>query len=289
MSNYNPSDEGAPTRPMNPQPTNPQGPYQQHNYQQPHYQQPPFPNAQPPKKGGALKWVFIGCAGFLLIAVVAVGGFIWYGYTKAKEAGLDPALMQRNPALAGLKIAVMNDPNLEFISMDESKNSITVKERKSGKTITINADDVENGKIKITADGEDTTVEIRGGDKGGSVDIQTPESSVKIGGGSVTKLPSWLPQYPGVTIEGNYSVDSNEGSGAGFSFKTDDSAAEVIEFYEDALEDEGFKLSKSTVTTNGQTTASLTGNDSDYKRTIVVSATVMDGETKVNVVSQTKK
>ena len=74
MSNYNPPpDEGAPTRPMNPMPTNPQGGYQQpyqQGYPQQGYQQNPYPGAQPPKKGGALKWILIGCAGFLVIGMI---------------------------------------------------------------------------------------------------------------------------------------------------------------------------------------------------------------------------
>src|SRR5262245_33463832 len=143
MSNYNPPpDEGAPTRPMNPGPTNPQGGYQQPNqqgYQPTPYQQNPYQQYQgggapPPKKGGVLKWVLIGCAGFLVIGIIAVGSLFYYGYNKAKQAGIDPGLMQRNPALALAKIAIKNNPDVEYVSDNETNNTITVRDKKTGKT-----------------------------------------------------------------------------------------------------------------------------------------------------------
>src|SRR5688572_24148707 len=133
MSNYPPPGSTGPTRPMNPQPTNPQSPYQQPPYNQPPYQhgQPPYQQAPPPKKGGPLKWVLLGCGGFILIGVIVVGSLLYFGYQKAKQAGFDPDLMQRNPALAAAKIAMMNNPDVEYVSIDESKNTITVKDKKT--------------------------------------------------------------------------------------------------------------------------------------------------------------
>jgi hypothetical protein len=292
MSNYPPPGSTGPTRPMNTQPQNSQStnqpPYQQPPYQQNPYQQgqPQYSQAPPPKKGGGLKWVLIGCGGFILIGVIAFCGIFYYGYQKAKQAGLDPELMRRNPALAAAKIAMMNNPDVEFVSIDESKNTITVKDKKSGKVIVIDAEKAADGKIVVSEDGKEK-VSIQGG-KNGSVEVNSPDGKVKIGNTS-GKLPDWLPQYPGVDIEGTYSVDSAESSGAGFNFVTDDSVEEVIDFYEDALKDEGFKITKTTTQTNGQTTSSVVGNDAGYKRSVVVNASIVNGDTKVQIVSQTKK
>jgi hypothetical protein len=293
MSNYPPPGSTGPTRPMNTQPQNSQPtnqpPYQQSSYQQNPYQQgqPQFSQTPPPKKGGGgLKWVLLGCGGFILIGVVAIGGIFYFGYQKAKRAGLDPELMKRNPTLAAAKIAMMNNPDVEFISIDESKNTITVKDKKTGKVITINGDKAADGKIVVTEDGKEK-VSIQGG-KNGSVEVNTSEGNVKIGKGS-DKMPDWLPEYPGVKIEGTYSVDNAESSGAGFNFVTEDSVDEVADFYEDALKKEGFKISKTTTTTNGQTNVSVVGNDTGYKRNVVINVSVLDGDTKVQVVSQTKK
>jgi hypothetical protein len=293
MSNYPPPGSTGPTKPMNPQPTNPQSPYQQPPYQQQPYNQPPYQQGQPPyqqaptpKKGKALMWTLIGCGGFLALSVIAVVAIGWFGYNKAKQAGFDPDLMQRNPALAAAKIAMMNNPDVEYVSIDESKNTITVKDKKTGKEITISAEKAKDGKIVVLEDGKEK-VSIQGGTDG-SAEIKTPEGTFKAGSNS-GKLPDWLPQYPGVTIEGTYSVDSTESSGAGFTFTTDDSIEEVIDYYEDALKEEGFKITRSTTNTNGQTTGSIVGNDADYKRNVVISASIVEGSTKVTLVSQTKK
>ena len=299
MSNFNPPPgEGAPTRPMNPQPTNPQPPHQQPPYQQPPYQQQPYqqqpyapygqPQAQPPKKGGALKWVLIGCAGFLLIGAITVGGFIWYGYNQARRAGLDTDLMRRNPMLAVAKVAVMNNPDVEFVSLDEAKNTITVRERKTGKVITINAEQIEDGEISIDEDGEEK-VKIKGDSENGALDIQTPEGNVKVGSGSATNIPAWLPLYPDADIEGNYSTESKESSSVGFSFKTEDSIDEVVSFYESKLKEMGMNITKTNSQQDGQTSASVSGHDKDSKRFITVAVSVVEGTTQAFVTSQTNK
>ena len=95
MSNYPPPGSTGPTRPMNPQPQAPQPPNQP-PYQQNYYQQNPYQQGQPqtPKKGGGgLRWVLLGCGGFILIGILVVGGIGYFGYQKAKQAGLDPDLM----------------------------------------------------------------------------------------------------------------------------------------------------------------------------------------------------
>jgi hypothetical protein len=288
MSNFPPPGSTGPTRPMNTQPQNPQ-PTNPPPYQQGYYQQNPYPQGQqPPKKGGGgLKWVLLGCGGFIIIGILVVGGIGYLGYQKAKQAGLDPELMQRNPALAAAKIAMMNNPDVEFVRIDESKNTITVKDKKTGKEITISAEKAKDGRIVITEDGKEK-VSIQGGPNGGSIEVNNSDEKVKIGNTS-NKLPDWLPQYPGVEVQGTYSTENAESSGAGFHFATDDSIDEVMDFYEDALKEEGFKISKSTTTVNGKTSGSLSGNDPGYKRHVVVSGSIENGETKVHIVSQTKK
>jgi hypothetical protein len=293
MSNYPPPPGSTgPTRPMNTQPqgsqpTN-QPPYQQNPYQQNPYQQNPYQQGQPqpPKKGGGgLKWVLIGCGGFILVGVIAIGSIFYFGYQKAKQAGLDPELMQRNPTLAAAKIAMMNNPNVEFIRIDESKNTVIVRDKKTGKEITISADKAADGKIVVSEDGKDKVVI---GGKDGSIEVNGADGKVKIGNTS-SKLPDWLPEYPGVKIEGIYSHDTAESSGAGFNFVTEDSVEEVMDFYEDELKQEGFKITKTTSQVNGKASGSVVGNDAGYQRSVVVNASILNGETKVQIVSQTKK
>lgn len=256
--------------------------------------QPPYPppgqyqQGQPPKKSKALMWTLIGCGGFLLVGIIAFVAIGFWGYNKAKQAGFDPDLAQRNPALAAAKFAMMNNPDVEFISIDEGKNTITIKDKKSGKVITINAEQAKDGKVVISEDGKEK-VSIQGDGDKGSVEINTPDGKTKIGSNSVDNLPDWLPQYPGVKIEGNYSNETAESSGVGYNFSTSDSLQQVMDFFESRLKAEGFKITKSTSQTNGRDSGSVVANDANYKRNIVVNLSTEEGQTKVYVVSQTNK
>jgi hypothetical protein len=266
---------------------NPQQPQYQQN---PYGQQPPFPPPnQQPKKSGAGKWILIGCIGLLLIGGIGVGGVVWYGYNKAKQLGIDPALAKRNPALAAAKIAINLDPDKEYISADEANNTITVRDKKTGKVVTLAVSQDKNGNVVFKekdASGKETSVVI-GGDKG--VEVNSPDGNVKIGGGLNATLPDWVPQYPGVKMEGSYSTENEASEGKGYSFKTDDSPQEVITFFDDKMKALGFKTSKTTTTTNGNTSINLSANDGNYRRFVVVSAVEASSETTVNVTSQMNK
>ncbi|MEW6125761.1 MAG: hypothetical protein AB1757_01750 [Acidobacteriota bacterium] len=291
MSNYPPPgeppfppSEGVPTRPMNPQP-----PYQQNPYQQGQYQQPPFPPPnQPQKKGGAVKWVLIGCIGFILIGGIAAVGVVWYGYNKAKQIGFDPDLAKRNPAFAAAKLAINLDPDKELISADEKTNTLTVKDKKSGKVLTLTFEQDSNGNITFKekdASGKETSVSV-GKDK---VEVTSPDGKTVIGANADSTLPDWVPQYPGVKMEGTYSSVSGESIAKGCNFKTNDSLQQVISFFEDKLKAQGFKTTKTTSEINGKQYMNLSANDGDYTRFVVVGANEQDGGVYVTITSQQNK
>ncbi len=46
---------------------------------------PPYPGAPPPQKGGAGKFILLGCLGVFLITALIVGGTCVYGVSKVKD------------------------------------------------------------------------------------------------------------------------------------------------------------------------------------------------------------
>src|SRR6185503_2627843 len=180
MSNYVP-----PTTPIS-GPTGQQFPPQQ--------QFPPPPQ----KKSNVLTWIVVGCGTFVILGVIVVflgGYFVW---NKAKQAGLDPALMEKRPALAVAKMMVAANPDVELVSVDDEKGLITVKDKKTGKTITVNLEQAQKGKISFKGDNQDdeVTLEAKGEGETGGLEVKSKQGIVKLGTGSQANLPTWFPAYP---------------------------------------------------------------------------------------------
>lgn len=257
---------------------------------------PPFPPQQsfpppPQKKSNVLMWVLAGCGTFIVLGVivVALGGyFVW---NKAKEAGLDPELMQKQPALAVAKMMVATNPDVELVSVDDEKGLITVKDKKTGKTVTINLDQAKSGKITFKGDGQDeeVTLEAKGEGETGSLEVKSKDGTAVFGAGSAANLPDWFPSYPGATVQGTYSAAGKDGEGGSFGFTTTDSIDQVVKFYEDNLKQAGLNITANTVQQNGEVSIrSLVGEDKGKKRTAFVNAFSEKGQTRVTVVFASK-
>jgi hypothetical protein len=269
MSNYAP-----PTQPMG------QFPPQQ-----------PFPPPPPQKKSNALMWVLVGCGTITILGIITVllgGYFIW---NKAKDAGLDPDLIQKRPAMAAAKMLVAANPDVELVSVDDEKGLITVKDKKTGKTMTVNLDEARNGKITIKGDGKDeeVTIQAKGSGDTGSIEVKGKEGSAQFGAGASAKLPDWFPAYPGASLQGVFSSENADGIGGSFSFATADSMEKVVKFYEDNLKEAGLKITKNSVQQTGVVNiGSLTAEDATKKRTAFLSLITEQGSTKVSVVFNSK-
>ena len=274
MSNYVP-----PTTPIGGPPGHPFPPQQA------------FPPPPPQKKSKVLIWVLAGCGTFVLLGVIAVvlgGYFVW---NKAKEAGLDPALLEHKPAVAVAKMMVATNPDVELVSSDDRKGTLVIRDKKTGKTLTLDVDQAEQGKIVFRGeDGEEMTFDADGQHQLGSIKVTTREGTAtfKAGGGSAD-LPGWLPAYPGAKEQANFSAQNSEGRGGSFGFTTDDSVDKVIRFYDDALNQAGFKVETHSVQLDGKLTLrTVNGEDEGKGRTAAIQVTGLEGKTQVTVVFNSK-
>jgi hypothetical protein len=193
-----------------------------------------------PKKISPVVWILGGCAVlvFLAVAAVTVGGlFIAH---KVKQAGMDPELMQRHPELAVVKMMVAANPDAELVSVDENRGIITVRDKKTGKTVTMNFEDIKRGKMSFESEGKKVEMEGHGEGDTGSFTVKTDQGTAKFGAGAV-KMPAWLPTYGGATVQG-FSSQAAGGAAGTFSFKSNDGFDKVVEFYKDALQKAGFTV-----------------------------------------------
>jgi hypothetical protein len=93
-------------------------------------------------------YVLVAIGILVLLGTGAVAGRGFFLVHKAKQAGLDPALWERNPELAAAKLLMAVNPDTEVVSVDE----------KGGKIVKMNFADLKQG--KITFEGEDEEITI---------------------------------------------------------------------------------------------------------------------------------
>jgi hypothetical protein len=228
--------------------------------------------AAAPSKTSPIVWVLVILLGLFVLGGLAVAGFTFFVVHKVRQAGLDPDLIRRNPGLAVGKMIAAANPDAEVIHTDDSAGTITIRDRKTGKVVTMTFDQAKNGQFKMTTQDEDGK-----------------NASVEFGGGT-GKLPSWVPNYPGSTAQATFSVkgDSSDGSGEGgnFTFTTKDSASKTMSFYQDKAKEMGMKVNLTSTTEQG---GMIIAADEDSKRSLTVVVGGGSGDTTVNVTYGQKK
>jgi hypothetical protein len=274
----------------------PAGPYSTTPLPGGYPQDPPVvnyaPGGGPPpkKKAGPLFYVLGGCGAIILIGVIifAVGSYLVYNKAKrlAKDSGIDSELIQKKPALAAAKAVVAMNPDLVLVSTDDEKGLITVRNKKTGETITINADDANKGKLSFRKDGKDVgSVELHSDNGSGSLEFKSDEGNAKIGAGVSDTAPGWLPVYPGAAPQWDFTTQNKDGHAGNFHFMTSDSAEKIASFYEDAFNRVGFKMTTTTSGTSQVKTIFLTAQDDVENRSAFITvAPDSNSGNRVNVV-----
>jgi hypothetical protein len=249
---------------------------------EPSYTAPPPPPTGPaPKKGlSPLAWVGIGCGAIIVIGLIGAAVFAFWVGGKVKEAA-------DNPAMAAAKLMVAANPEIELVEADDDAGTITVRNKETGEVLTVNLEDVEEGRISFESEGETVTMGMEEGEDGeGTFTVRDSEgkASFRVGAGGEEDIPSWVPRYEDVEVQGTYSSQANGEVNGGFSFETTDTVDEVIAYYAGALEAAGFsETGRSTSEAGGTRYANLTAEEGG--RTVGVMATGQDGGSVQVVVS----
>ena len=229
----------------------------------------PMPGAVKPRTS-PLVWILGAIVGiFVLVGILVVGAGLFVAH-KVKSAGFDSELAQKNPALAAAKVMASLNPDVEVVGMDEDRGLITIKDKKTGKTITMNAEDVKNGKLTFSD--------------------ESTGQKVTFGAASAVKLPDWLPTYPGSKPEGTFSASGDGNDGGMAHFKTSDASSKVLSYYQDALKSGGFKITSTFSGDSGNSKGGvLTAEDTPNRRSVMVTVGSGDEGTEVALTYGTKK
>jgi hypothetical protein len=184
-------------------------------------------------------------------------------------------------------MSIAANPNLEMVSVDEGRQNITLRDKQTGKVTTMSWDDAKKGRFTFSEDGKEA-VSITSGGASGGMEMKSADGTVKIGGD--TKVPTWVPDYPGSDPKGVFSANAKDGDTGSFAFKTRDASNKVIKYYQDEFQSSGLKITNNISSLNGQSSAGmLVAQDETKKRTVTVIIGQDSGRTAVSVTYATSK
>ena len=241
----------------------------------------------PQRKGlHPLAWVGIGCGVILVIVVAAlmVGGF--FVARTVKDVAKD---FEDNPGLAAARFVVKASPELEEVSVDEAAGTMTVRNTKTGEVITVNLEDVKNGRFSWTVDGEEVTVDVSEAD-GGTVKIESSKGegfALSTGAAVSEDIPGWLPLYPGAEPASRSMMTSSEGTTGSFQIETGDAVSDVIAFYRDRLKAAGFEVTVNTFSSEDSEGGMVQANLEAEQRSVMVMINREAGPTQASVTYST--
>lgn len=223
----------------------------------------------PAKKGVPVwAWVGIGCAALVMVVliVVMVGGF--FVARKVKDVAAD---FEENPALATARMIVKLNPEFEEVSTDEEAGTMTIRNTKTGEEITVNFEDIEEGRFSFTTDEGEITVDASEAKRSGSIKVTGDDGAVVFStGGAVSEdVPSWVPVYPGSEPTSRHTMRTDEEQTGGFELETSASVKEALEFYRAALEGEGYEVSVNTFTQDESEGGMVNGSLGEKGRNVV--------------------
>lgn len=119
------------------------------------------------------------------------------------------------------------------IDTDEGQVRLDLVKRDGGGSLTI---DTEDGQVRF---------DVEGSEDGGTMVIQTDEATIRFGAGDEAEgMPGWVKRVDGMPTDpqGVYSLTSSEGFMGAVAWQGDGSAREVLSFYRNWLESEGYEF-----------------------------------------------
>jgi len=225
----------------------------------------------PRRKTSPIVWILVAVLGLACVGgAIALAGGLFLVH-KAREAGVDPGLFRDNPGLAIGKLIAAAHPDTEVVGTDAGSGTVTLRDRRTGKEITITIDQARKGNFRFEADednGKKAVIEI---------------------GGDAERIPEGVPVYPGAKVQATFEVDGDGAKGQGayeYEFSTPDAPVKVVAWYHQKLEEDGLKLALHNDTHDG---GMLVAEDDANRRTLRVIVSRDANGTTINVTARVKK
>jgi hypothetical protein len=230
---------------------------------------PPVPGQQSaPKKSRWWVYGLAGCGGFLVIVVVIVvagGAYLW---TK----------VPKNEGEMVAKIIELANPEVEVLKMDTGAGIVTVRNKKTGETLSWSLEDAKQGKFSVTKDGKTESLTFS---QDGQIKLET-EKGIATWGANLQDVPDWVPAYPGAKSEGGLTSSEMEKRTGTVTYSTSDQLSDVIAFYEQELQNLGLEPDQDQSYQSGNM-AAFTAVSADESRKVTVTASRFESKTSIQV------
>jgi hypothetical protein len=243
---------------------------------------PPAPPAPGKPVQSAVPKILLGCLAVIVVVGLALGGAVWWGAHKLRGYAEQA---QKNPAVFAAKVLVAGNPELEIASEDDDHGTVSIRNTKTGDVVTMNADELRQGKLKFkTEEGEEIAIAGSGAKDKGAITVTSKEGTTVVGGGDAASLPSWVPAFPGARPQGIVAKKRADGGEEGaLGFQTSEPVAKVLDFYQAQLEGKGFKVER-TAAQDGKSSMGTLGARADGERRQLNVVAISGNEaTEVNV------
>ena len=239
----------------------------------------------PPKSSGVkvILWIVGVFVALIIFVIVAMAGLGFFFLHKAKQAGLDPELIRKNPGLAAAKMVVMHNPELQVVSSNDATGTMVVRDKKNGKSTTLKFDAAK--KTMVVIDDQGKQASITADTNSGTLVMKGEDGTVKIGA-NANSAPAWVPVYPGASPQNTMSVDEKGKQSGTYVFASKDSSEKILSFYSEQLTSAGLKL---TTTTTGNDGGVISASQDGDARTVLVAVSSDSEGTHVSVTYSQKQ
>jgi hypothetical protein len=177
------------------------------------------------------------------------------------------------------------NPDVEVLDANQSTGMITLREKKTGKKVTLDFRDIKNGHFSFEGEnGEKVDLNAKSEGDSGSLTVNGPDGSMQFGSGASAKIPAWVPKYPGGQVVGAFSAQGGQGDGGTFQVKCSGSVDEVAAFYERELKTAGMTIQKHSMSAGNKSTIMVMGENSSDGHTVTAAVTSTDQGTTAQIV-----
>lgn len=143
----------------------------------------------------------------------------------------------------------------------------------------------DGGSLVIKSEDGQVRFDVQGSEDGGTLVIQTDDSTLRFGAGEEAEaMPGWVQGVEGMPADPQkvYSLTSREGFMGAVAWESDASTSEILSFYREWLEGEGYEMkAQHRSRTDGREVSSFWARNVDAGRVVFLVAGQNEGTTKL--------